>query len=83
MAKPFYKLRFALGEADINQMYLSKMLDRSTGYISARMTGKESWTIEDAYKILKILGEPVESLTEYFPPKEKEQKTIKMNRKIG
>ena len=67
MAKPFYKLRFDLGEAEIRQEDLAKALGRSIGYVNRRLAGTASWTLEDAYQILDIIGKPETALTEYFP----------------
>lgn len=67
MAKPFYKLRFDLGEADVRQEDLAKALGRSVGYVNRRLAGTASWTLEDAYMILDFLGKPDSRLTEYFP----------------
>lgn len=71
MAKPYYKLRFELGEKEIKQEDLAKMIGHSQGYVSRRLAGTDSWTLDDAYKILDILGLPDEALGEYFPRKEK------------
>ena len=80
MAKPFYKLRFRLGEADITQCILADRIGRSQGYVARRLAGTASWTLEDAYRILDMLGLPDEVLGEYFPRKDKK---IKISRFAG
>lgn len=80
MAKPYYKLRFRLGEADITQCILADKIGRSQGYVGRRLAGTASWTLEDAYKILDMLGLPDEALGEYFPRKEKK---LKVSRYAG
>ena len=67
MAKPFYKLRFDLGEKEITQEELAKALGRSVGYVNRRLAGTASWTLSDAYRILDILDKPDSQLMEYFP----------------
>lgn len=69
MAKPHAKLRGALIAADIDGAYLARKLLRGRTYISNRMTGKESWTIDECYKILDLIGAPHSALAEYFPPR--------------
>lgn len=71
MAKPFYKLRFDLGEAEITQEVLAKEIGRSQGYVSQRLAGTASWTLEDAYRILDLLGKDDSMLGTYFPRTEK------------
>ena len=80
MAKPFYKLRFRLGEADITQCILADRIGRSQGYVGRRLAGTASWTLEDAYNILDMLELPDEALGEYFPRKEKK---LKISRYAG
>ena len=67
MAKPFYKLRFALGEMDITQQELGKLIGRSQAYVGRRLAGTASWTIEDAYRILDAIGVDESRLGEFFP----------------
>lgn len=67
MPKPFYKLRFALGERDVTQRELGKKIGRSQAYVGRRLAGTASWTLEDAYRILDVIGEDDSRLGEYFP----------------
>jgi hypothetical protein len=67
MAKLYSKLRHALDDADIDRPYIAKTLGVSNSYVGCRFVGRYPWTVEDAYKILDLLGEPAEKMTEYFP----------------
>lgn len=68
MARPFYRLRFELAERDIDQHILADKLHRGDSYISDRMTGKGSWTLWEAFEMMKIIGASLDRFTEYFPP---------------
>lgn len=68
MAKPYYKLRFALGEAGWINETIAKELGRSYGYVATRLCGKASWSVEDAYKLLELIDVPHSEFCEYFPP---------------
>lgn len=67
MAQRFRKLRTLLRNADIGHRYLAELLGKSTSYISPRMTAKTSWKLDEAYKILEILNEPLDMIYEIFP----------------
>lgn len=82
MAKPFYKLRFELGELEITQEQLGKMMGRSQAYVGRRLAGTASWTLEDAYRILDIIGQPDTALMEYFP-RHKQKKVYLHSRNAG
>ena len=66
MRKPYSRLRFLMSENDIDNKYLAQMLGRQVRYISQRMTGQRSWTIEEAVQICDLLHIPLEQLPEYF-----------------
>ena len=66
MRKPYSRLRFLMSENDIDNKYLAQMLGRQVRYISQRMTGQRSWTIEEAVRICDLLHIPLEQLPEYF-----------------
>lgn len=66
--KPYAKLRGKMAEMDINSTALANYLGRSPTYISAHLTHKHSWDIDEAYKILDLLEVPKDQIVEYFPP---------------
>jgi len=64
----YRKLRGALIEKEIDQVYLAKKLGLNQPVsISKRMTGKVPWRINEMYAILDLLGVPYEMLPVYFP----------------
>lgn len=66
MPKPFSKLRFVLDENDIDNEYLADLVGHKPRYVSDRMTGKRSWTIEEAVLICDLCHIPLAQLPEYF-----------------
>ena len=67
MAKPYSKLRHAMDDADVDRAAICKALDKSTTYVAQRFQCKYSWTLEDAYGILRLLNIPAGLIAEYFP----------------
>lgn len=63
----FRKLKGKLRELELTQDDICKKLHRSRGYLSARITGKASWELDECFEILDIIGEPREKFLEYFP----------------
>lgn len=68
MPKPFYRLRFELRERDIDQIALAEKLHRGDSYISDRMNGKGSWSLWEAFEMMRLLDVPLEQIADYFPP---------------
>ena len=66
--KNYKKIRFVLHESDITQEQLAEILGRSASYVSARFRGKESFTIDECYKVLQLCDIAPEHIFEYFPP---------------
>ena len=66
----FRKLKGRMAYIGFNQSELAKAIDRSSPYVTERMTGRKEWELGECYKILNILGLTQNELTEYFPPKE-------------
>lgn len=62
------KLRALMVEKEVDQKYLCEQLGKSQGYISARMTYKKSWSMDEVYKICSLLGIQAEDIPVYFPP---------------
>ena len=65
--KRFIELRGALAAKDIDQRYLGERLGVSAGYISARMTAKVPWDMEEVYTILDLINRPPEDIPVLFP----------------
>lgn len=65
--KPHEKLRRLMAASDIDQEYLCRKLMRGSNYISKRMMGRASWTLEECYQILDMLHVPDNQLHEMFP----------------
>ena len=53
-------------EADV-----AKVIKRSVPYISNRFNGRGSFTIDEAYKLLELLGREPEEIFTFFPPEQK------------
>ena len=70
MPKPFRRLRFELGELDIDQVTLAEKLGRGDRYISGRMNGKGSWSLWEAFEMMRIIGAPLSKIEQYFPLQE-------------
>ncbi|SFI98672.1 hypothetical protein SAMN02910435_01128 [Ruminococcaceae bacterium D5] len=68
MPNPFYRLRFELKERDIQQQELAGRLRRGACYISHRFRSKGSWSLWEAFEMMRIIGEPLEKIALYFPP---------------
>ncbi|MCM0708286.1 hypothetical protein NBH08_25760 [Faecalicatena sp. BF-R-105] len=68
MPKPYYRLRFELHERDIDQVTLAEKLHRGDSYISDRMNGKGSWSLREAFEMMRLLDVPLEQIADYFPP---------------
>ncbi|MFT9057087.1 MAG: helix-turn-helix transcriptional regulator [Ethanoligenens sp.] len=62
------KLRALMVEKDIDQKYLCKQLGKSQGYISARITCKKPWSMDEVYAICNLIGIRHEEIPTYFPP---------------
>lgn len=69
MAKLFRALRTEWTARDLDQTYWAEKLGRSQAYISRRMTGKEPWTLDEAYIMLDDMGLPPERIVDLFPRK--------------
>ena len=53
-------------EADV-----AKVIKRSVPYISNRFNGRGSFTTDEAYKLLELLGREPEEIFTFFPPEQK------------
>ncbi len=70
--KPYSRLRAALTEHGIDQLYLAKLLRRGNQYVSHRITGKAPWSQEDMYFLMDTLQVSHDQMHLYFPPAGKE-----------
>lgn len=66
----FKKLRTEMFGYEITQADIAKMLGKSETYVGARMTGRQQFTLLDAFIICDCLNIPEKKLLEYFPRQE-------------
>lgn len=62
----YFRLRREFGTLE----EMGEVLNRSKGYVSARMVGKQSFTYRDKKLLLSYLGETIEKMNTYFPEDE-------------
>lgn len=67
MTKLYTELRREMYAQKVTQADLTAALEVSTTYISARFTGHQQWTMEDAFRILDLLQLPHNKILTYFP----------------
>lgn len=48
--------------------WLAKKLNYHPQTLSSRMTGRVAWSLEEAYRVLDLLGLPDTDIRLYFPP---------------
>lgn len=65
--RKYRTLRARMAEMDVRGEDLARVLLLSEQSISHRMTGRTSWALDEAYKVLDYLSVPHEQLTAYFP----------------
>lgn len=63
----FRKLRGKIVAVGIDQIYLGEKLGLCESSVSARMTGKIDWRLNEMYAVLDLIHEPPETLNVYFP----------------
>lgn len=66
--KLYPELRKELFAADIDQKQIAEALGKSIYYVNRRMVGVYSWSIEEAYTLLRMIGKEPEEIFYYFPP---------------
>ncbi|MBE7053432.1 MAG: hypothetical protein E7391_04065 [Ruminococcaceae bacterium] len=66
--RKYSKLRGVMYEKCIYQTEIGKLLKKSTTWLTNRFAGKESFTVDEAYKILDYLHISHDEFVEYFPP---------------
>lgn len=65
--KPYFKLRQQLFALGMTQEELCREIGKGQQYMSYRLNGKKSFTVDEAYMILDLLEIPQDRLTEFFP----------------
>ena len=68
MTDRFVELECVMRKKHIKRQRLAEELDKSINAISCRMRGKAPWALDEAYKVLDILGLPRSDIFNYFPP---------------
>ena len=66
--KMYPKLEFALHMGYITPEVIADELGRSVAWLNARRNGKQCFTTQEAYTILRLLGQPESAIVEYFAP---------------
>ncbi|MBQ4145438.1 MAG: hypothetical protein IJD36_02305 [Clostridia bacterium] len=68
--KKYRLIRFELAYSGFVAEDIGELLGRCRDYVLVRLRGGngKSFMIEDAYKILDMLGLPKEDIFKYFPP---------------
>jgi len=67
MAKPYRKLRHKMDDMDVSRKDVAKQINRHVTYVDQRLRCEHSWTIQDAYRILKFLNVSPDEISDYFP----------------
>lgn len=66
--KPYSYIRGALRQYDIDQQYIAEQLGRSRTYVSNRLSGRGTFTLDEAYQIMRMCGVPHSDIYKAFPP---------------
>lgn len=61
-------LRLAMRSRGMTGKDAGTVTGLSAASISARLTGQQPWSMEEAYKMLRALLLPMEDIYKYFPP---------------
>lgn len=64
--RKFNKLKTLMYELDVTQDDLVPVIDRSTAYISLRLTARRPWNTDEIQQIAAFLGIPREEWLDYF-----------------
>lgn len=67
MTRVFVELHRRLRELDMSQSELAEMIGISSQALSRRFTGKAPFTEPEMQKILKEIGQPEETLADFWP----------------
>lgn len=64
--RKFNKLKTLMYEMNVTQDDLVPVIDRSTAYISLRLTARRPWNTDEIQQIAAFLGIPREEWLDYF-----------------
>lgn len=67
MSRPYRRLRYLLYENDLTQLDVARWLRVSVHTVSSKLNGHTSWTLDEAYELLELLGLKPEELPTLFP----------------
>ena len=67
MKRKYMLLRSKLRAMYITTADVAKEIGRSKCYVDTRFAGAKEWELDDAYKILAMIGVPAVELPVYFP----------------
>ena len=67
MKQPYMALRLLMTAKGWKQYDIARIIQRKESYVKARMNNESSWTLEDAFRILKAAGLPDSKLIKFFP----------------
>lgn len=65
--RPHAALRGRMAERDVTGKYLAHLWHCSEQCISARMTGRQPWTVHEIYTLMDLLGIDPAQMAQYFP----------------
>lgn len=68
MTDRFIELECMMRRKHVKRKHIADGLGLSVNAISVRMRGKVPWALDEAYKILDIMGLPQSEIFNYFPP---------------
>lgn len=65
--KPYFKLRQQMFAFGIKAPELAECIGRKERYVQERLSGRDSFTVEEAYSIMEYLEIDPIRMTEFFP----------------
>lgn len=63
----FPGLKSKMGELNIRQIDIARAILIDATGVSLRMSGKYPWRLCEVYRIMELIGEPLEKVPLYFP----------------
>lgn len=69
MAEMYTVLQRQMKERRINASELAEIIGKSPSYVSTRFSGAQPWTMDDAYKIMEVMGINAKHISKLFPPR--------------
>ena len=68
--RKFSQLYAAMAAVGMTVEELAQRMGKSKTYVQNRLSGQISWSIRDGYKIMKIFGQPAETMLAWFTEKD-------------